>query len=235
MSLVILHKRRLTGNDWTHALSTRSNASNWCFHRFRIMNSAGVTVQARKPDGTIIDTQPFHSGGGWTTGTYEHDFMFDLSFNTAKDQIEIYIKGVTSKFYQLYSVYAHAGSAVRWQDDPAASGMTNGEISYINIDFLKFDGGTNDTRFLYLEDNGVEVIEGGRSVSARSIDIHNNPALTSDMVDDIIIGADNSGVQPSNANGQACYLVLTEGTRTAASDVAWQNLIDKGWTLQFKT
>lgn len=220
--------KHLSNISWKLAFRTKSNKPNWCFHRFRLYTATDNTlVQARKLDGTVIDTQLFRTSGYSWGGGFEHSFLFDFSFNTPKDEIEIYIKGIgTSTFQQLYAVYGHAGSAVRYAEDPAASGMTNAELSYINFDLIPFKhGGVNDTTvFIYIENQGLTSIGGADQFYGKTLDISGNNLSSAD-IDQLVIGCSNNG----RSNG---YLKITgNAPRTSVSDAAWADLGAKSWTL----
>jgi hypothetical protein len=174
-----------------------------------------------------LDTQLFRTPGyGWG-GDFEASFLFDFSYNTGKEEIEIFIKNIkASTFQQLYAVNAHAGSAVRYSEDPAAAGMTNAELSYINFNLLPFKyGGVSDTTvFVYLENQGLAGIGGADQFHGKTLDISGN-SLSSTDIDQLVIGCDNNG----RSNG---YLKITgNAARTAASDAAWASLGTKTWTL----
>lgn len=209
---------------------TKSSKPNWCFHRFRLYTAdANTIVEARRPDGTILDTQLFRPVGSTWGGGFEHGFLFDFSYNTAKEDIEIYIRGIgSSKFQQVYAVYGHAGSAVRYAEDPAASGMTNAELSYVNMELLKFDyGGTADaTTFVYLENQGLNSLgAGANQFFGKTINVSGNN-LPSTEIDQLVLGCDNNG------KSVAGYLNISGNSpRTAASDAAWASLGTKGWNL----
>jgi hypothetical protein len=229
---------RLFGSaiDYQLAFKTRSSKANWCFHRFRLFgltqnadgSTPGTFVQARKADGTIIDTQLFRSANYSWGQAYEHSFLFDLSFNTAKDEIEIYIGGVgDGKFDQLYAVYAHAGSAVRWAEDPAASGMSNAELSYINFAFMKFSNGYPSTTasIVYIENQSSPMtVAGPNQFHGHRLDIRNN-GVSSAEIDQIIIGCDTQG----RSNAYLSYEGNSDPTN--ASRAAYDNLINRGWTI----
>lgn len=227
------------GDNWTMILKTDSSRSNWCFNRFRLFNhDSNTLVQARKPDGTLISEQLFHDPTGWEStyggASYEHNFIFDLSFNTTNEEIEIYIKGVPvgAKFSQLYAVNAHAGTAVRYQEDPAATGYTatsGADLTYINMDFLKFDQDPSGA-FLYVEYQNLTDINSPYEFYGRVIDVSNNNLDSSD-IDQLITGIDENGVQPSTIGGASCILKIDAGLRTLNSQASWNSLIDKGWQL----
>lgn len=217
--------------DWTLILKTRSKQPNWCLNRFRLYTADSNTlVQARKPDGTVIDTQVF-SDPNYTWGAaFEHSFMFNLSYNTTQHEVEIYITGVPvgAKFQQLYAMDAHAGTAVRYAEDPAASGMGtyDAELTLVNFEFLRFDEGhpSSTTSFVYIENENIHTILGADKFYGKTLDVSNN-SLDSATIDSLIIGCDNQG----RTNG---YLKISgNAARTSASNTAWTSLGNKGWTL----
>jgi len=215
-------------------LKTTSSNANWCMDRFRLYTpDSNTLVQARKPNGDIIGTQLFHDPNysGWSPAPYEHTFKFDLSFNTTNDEIEIFVIGKTTamKFQQLYAADGHATTGVRWGVDPGASGISNAQISYVNLDFLRFDYGAS-TSFVYLENQGLTTIIGADEYYGRVIDVSGNNISSGD-IDHLIVGIDNNGVQPSNVGGATCRLQIKSGLRTSTSTTAWNNLSTKGWSL----
>lgn len=215
-------------NPWKLAFKTKSSKPNWCFHRFRLYTATSKTlVQARKADGTVIDTQLFRTPGYSWGGTFEHSFLFDFSYNTGKEEISIYIRDIgTATFQQIYAVRAHAGSAVRWFEDPAAVGMTNAELTYVNFDLMPFKyGGIYDTTvFVYLENQGLTSIGGADKFFGKTLDISGNNLSSAD-IDKLVIGIFNNG----RSNG---YLKITGNSpRTSASNTAWFGLANKSWNL----
>jgi len=176
----------------------------------------------------VLDTQLFRTPGYSWGGDFEASFLFDFSYNTGKEEIEIYIKGIgTANFQQLYAVNAHAGTAVRYTEDPAAAGMTNAELSYINFNLIPFKyGGVGDTTvFTYIENQGLTSIGSPNQFFGKTLDISGN-SLSSSDIDQIIIGCDNNG----RSNGSLNYTGNTNNP-TFASRAAYDSLITKTWTV----
>lgn len=226
-------------NNWGYMFSTNSQASNFCFFRLRLITSdttpgTGTMVQVRKPDGTVMATELFRDlENQWTGfGSYDHTFMFDLSFNTTGEELEFFIdKQATMKFGQVYAIdIGQAGTAVRWPshtgDDPASSGMTNCQIKTINFEVMKFDDGfpSGTATIVYLNNQGLHTILGSDSFYGHQLHIHDNPALTSADIDELINGIDALGKTGGT-------LKIDIGKRTSASDTAWSSLLGKSWTL----
>jgi hypothetical protein len=232
MGLRELHKRRFVEAPFEMAFRTNSNSSNWCFNRFRLYTADNtVMVQARKLDGTIIDTQPFRAANyGWG-GDYEASFLFDFSFNTTNEEIEIYIQGLKPgmEFLQLYAYTGHAGSAVRWYEDAnITEGITNAKLTYMNMGLLKFDqdypSSSRGVAFVYVENNGISEITQPDQFYGGIFDIR-NCNISASEADQLIIGCDNQG-----RSGGTLLLSGNNG-RTSASDSAWINLNTKSWSL----
>lgn len=216
-------------------LKTTSNSSTWCFDRFRLYTAdIGTMVQLRKENGVVLATKKFHDTkyfSVWNYASYDHTFFFDLSFNTNNDEISLFVTGkdTTMKFQQLYATDNHAGSGVRWGVDDNLTTITNAQVSYLNMDFLRFDQDSS-AGFVYLENQGLSTIIGADKFFGRVLYINGNN-LTSADIDQVIVGIDNNGVQPSTVGGQACILQIDAGLRTSASASAWSSLTTKGWTL----
>lgn len=214
---------------WTHVLSTVSEQPNWCFDRFRLYTADSQTVvQARRADGTLIDEQVFSDPNyGWG-GDFEASFMFDFSYNTAKEEIKIYIANIPegATFQQLYARDGHAGTAVRYSEDPNAAGMAthDAELTYVNMGFFKFDYADHNVVFVYLGWQNLHTIDGADQFHGRTLDVRNN-SLPATTLDDILIGCDTIG-----HSGGYLYLSGNNG-RTTASDAAHASLLSKSWTI----
>lgn len=112
---------------WYLLCATADKSSEMAFDRFRIdgdTSSIKVGVFFTDDDAGTLFTegdkhyvtqsprqiQPFHSGGGWTTASYEHDFSFDLTGSKPHDAnttngSTIVISGLKpeNKIYQVYA------------------------------------------------------------------------------------------------------------------------------------
>jgi len=214
----------------TEVLMAKTISSNntWCFHRFRLYTANSITfAEARMADGTVIDRQLFSTPGYVWGGGFEASFYFDLSFNTANDPIEIWLINIPTgaTFQQLYAVGAHAGLAVRYSEDANITGMSNAQLTYLNMGLLKFTNGFS-VSIVYLENQGLTKIDGGQEFRGKTLDISGN-ALPAADIDDCIIGADLSG-------GSSGYMDWSGGTNevpTIASRPAYDRLVTKSWNL----
>ena len=215
---------------WYHLFSTTSSNNTWCFHRFRLYTANTDTLlEIRLADGTVLDKQLFRTPGyGWG-GYFEMSAYFDLSSNTTNAEIEIWITGIPTgaSFQQIYAVAAHAGSAVRYSgEDPNITGMSNAQLTYFNMGVLKFEYSDFATTNVYIENQGLTHIEGGRLFRGKTLDISGN-ALPSADIDDCIIGANISG----GTNGYLKWSGGTNGLPTFASRAAYDSLSAKAWSL----
>jgi hypothetical protein len=195
---------------------TNSNSASWAFDRFRLYTADSNTyVQIKDHNGTIIGEQLFHSGGGWTTNKFEHDFLFDLSGNTGNHEWEILIKGIppSAKFKQIYS-------------NPTGFGSTRGkdaDLTYWNLDKANPINDSTTEAYLRLENQPLTLLDGALNVKAKYIYVQNT-LLSPSNIDDLIIGADNYGITGGTLN----YNGLSP---TSASKAAYDNLIAKSWTI----
>jgi hypothetical protein len=217
--------------------ATNSQAPNYCLDRFRLIqgNFPTAEIQLRKPDGTVVDTQLFRDVDNPWTGfnTYDHTFMFDLSSNTSGEDWEFYLKNPSNyKFDQLYAdINNSAGTAIRYPSsgsdgDPEATGMTTAQITVINFNTLKFDYNfpSNTTSYVIVHNQNIHTILGADKFYGHRLYIDGNPNITSNDIDQLIIGIDAIG----RTGG---LLEIDAGKRTSVSSTAWSSLQSKGWTL----
>jgi len=193
---------------------TVSNSANWGFDRFRLYSSKWHTkVQVRRPDGSIVATKDFASG------SFEHDFSFDLSGNVNNEEYSVYIAGVaaTSKFVQVYAF-------------PTGFGGTygrNAEITFWDFNQVNLvDDGANGIGRIRLENQPLTALAGINNIAAGEIKFI-NCELDAETLADALIAVDNSGVLNGSFNYSDNLAAPAERALTA-----YNNLKDnKGWVL----
>jgi len=222
----IKQQRRDSLQDvWYQFAMTSSISSNWAFDRLRLYTAntntkvglfnasggANTDAQGRTVLNTVdlIVQQPFHSGEGWTSADYEHDFTFDLS--TIGGNLKVAISGVPTgaDFTQIYS-------------NPTGYGSTRGKDA--DISFWYF-GGCNPTDYLRLENQPLYYIYLDNSNIVKALHVRvDGTNLYNTHLDKLLIGLNNNG----KSNGTLNY---SGRTVTVGGRVAYDNLISKGWTI----
>lgn len=199
--------------DMTYYMAgkTRSNSATWAFDRFRLYNpDQYTTVMVKDHNGNVIGEQPFS-----TDLSFEHTFTFDLSGNVNNDEWEIFIKGVppNARYEQIYA-YPTGYSATRNKD---------ADISYWNLNVVNPVGGSTTDAYLRLNNQPLTFIEGALEVNSKFIYV-NGTQLPPDNIDELIIGADLSGI----TGGTFDYTGLAP---TSASKSSWDSLKAKSWNM----
>jgi len=193
---------------------TVSKSANWGFDRFRLYSSKWHTkVQVRRPDGSIVATKDFASG------SFEHDFSFDLSGNINNEEYSVYIAGVaaTSKFVQVYAFPTGFGGTYGRNAE-----ITFWDFSQVNL----VDDGANGIGRIRFENQPITSLAGISNIAAGEIKF-NNCQLDAETLADALIAIDNSGVLNGSFNYSGNLAAPAERALTA-----YNNLKDnKGWAL----
>src|SRR5690606_37164339 len=100
----IVDLNRGTPIKWNHLAVTTRNSSTWGFDSLRLYHpnintKIGIwTITDLMNDPNMLNPtygiEKFHSGGGWTANTFEHDFEFDLSGNIDNTFLYVMISGI---------------------------------------------------------------------------------------------------------------------------------------------
>jgi hypothetical protein len=203
---------------------TNSNLSEWAFNRLRMYeNSTTAEVQLRWKDTLdVIDTQPFHTGGGWTegvAGSWEHDFLFDLSMNTNNDEIDIMMRGLATnpQAYTEAYFYDTGYSASR----PIFSSITYWDFNYFN----PVNDGNSTHGYFLAKNNPLGTLLGAELTNVIQMQIE-NCNLDSATIDKLMIALDQGGF-----TGGSFTYIGNPGAPTAAVKQNYDNLISKGWSL----
>jgi hypothetical protein len=207
--------------NWIPMASTTSNSSTWAFDRLRLYTANWATrVQIRNSDSTIVySTKLFHAGSGWTASEFEHDFTFDLSFNTANDSLTVWISGVPTgaNFTQVYA-------------NPTGFGETRNKDA--DIEFWMLDV-VNPSDYLRLENQPLAFLDfsteyvGTKVINALNVRVDNAPMHYS-YLESLLEYCDANGKSNGTINYSGCPQAQY---MTAASRPAYDNLINKGWTI----
>jgi hypothetical protein len=206
--------------NWLPVAVTTSNSSTWAFDRLRLYTANWATrVQIRYENGDIVASELFHKGGGWTADTFEHDFTFDLSFNTANDNLVVYISGIPTgaNFTQVYA-------------NPTGFGATrnkDADIKYWYLDYV------NPSDYLRLENQPIEILyftenyQGQAVINALNVRVDGTP-LGAIWLEAILVWLDANGKSNGTLNYENCP--NASGMR-AQYRQNYDNLINKGWTI----
>jgi len=211
-------------NPWYQFAITSSLSTAWAFDRLRLYTAnTNTKVGIFQPGAVNIDTQgrtvllkenlllqqPFHSGGGWTTDEFEHDFTFDLS--NIGGNLRVAISGVPegAAFTQVYS-------------NPTGYGATRGKDAKI---YFWYFGGYNPTNFLRLENQPLSYIylDNSNIVNALYVRVDGTNIYDTHL-DKLLIGLNNNG----KSNGTLNY---SGRTATVGGRAAYDSLISKNWTI----
>lgn len=216
---------------------TISSSASWGFDRFRLYNPSwhtriGLYSNADfsansylRSDGKLaIDKAPTYGSKVFsTTNGFEHDFSFDLSSNTANEQVVVCIQGrpTGSEFQQVYTfptgysaTYARDADIVQW-DFSVVNPLAN--VGGADTSMF-FDNQPLDSLFWFDSTTTPKIF-------AKTLRFQ-NCLLGGAMIDNILIWTDAGGV----SNGTLNYSGNT-GVPTNASKTAYDNLISKGWTI----
>jgi hypothetical protein len=203
---------------------TNSNLSEWAFNRLRMYeNSTTAEVQLRWKDTLdVIDTQPFHTGGGWTVGvagSWEHDFTFDLSMNTNNDEIDIMMRGLATnpQAYTEAYFYDTGFSASR----PIFSSITYWDFNYFN----PINDGYSSHGYFLAKNNPLSTLLGAELTGVINMQIE-NCNLDSATIDKLMIALDQTGY-----SGGTFTYIGNPGAPTAAVKPNYDNLVAKNWNL----
>lgn len=203
---------------------TTSNLSQWAFNRLRMYeNSTTAEVQLRWKDTlNVIDTQLFHSGGGWTegvSGSFEHDFTFDLSMNTNNDEIDIMMRGLATNpqaFTQVY-MYDTGFTASR----PIFSSITYWDLNYFN----PINDGVSSHGYFLAKNNPLATLVGAELAAVIQMQVE-NCLLDSATIDALMIALDNT-----EYTGGTFVYTGNPGSPTSAVKTNYDDLIAKSWNI----
>lgn len=202
---------------------TISNSSTWAFDRLRMYcNSTTALVQLRWPDGTIIDTQPFHTGGGWTegvAGSFEHDFLFDLSANTANEELLIMMKGLCEDPTQMTEVYTYPTGFT-------ASRGKNAQITYWDLSYFNTLNNGSTHGYFLSRDNPLHTLLGAELAGAINMNFE-NCNLDGPTLDKLMIALDSTGYTGGTYNW-----TNNAGSPSSAVKANYDSLAAKSWTLE---
>lgn len=252
-----LHRRREQGIEWVIVGTTHSRSSTWYFDRWRLYYPEGmrigiITIEdldicAEVPnyitkDGKMIYTGSnpvkqdtlFHSGGGWTTSTYEHDFSLDLSNITTENPslyIVVSMPPATSSFQQIYA-------------NPTGYGATRNSNALIAAwDFSNFSVAQNvggaDGSIIFSNQpiQAIDWLNENTTPKLLAKTIWFDGAKLEDVqINNLINYTDVGQVTNGSMKYQDClydYGGVAEGISrpTIASRSAYDSLIAKGWTI----
>ena len=199
---------------------TISNSASWGFDRFRLSGPKWYTrIQVRRPDGTVLAERMFSS-----SGSYEHDFSFDLSENVNKDEYLVYIGGVPAggNYFQQNYAYPSGYSATTGK---------NAEITYWDLNEVNIGGDTsynNDGRLKW-ENQPLYEIRGLHLAKATKWYIQ-NCQLSGALIDELLIGLYTNQINDPN-NTKIINYSGNAGIPTEASREAYDWLIANGWSI----
>jgi hypothetical protein len=210
-----------TDDEYVLVGRTISNDSTWCFDRLRMYsNSTTALVQLRwRSNGQIIDTQPFHAGGGWTASTFEHDFTFDLSANTNNDEIDIMMTGLSTNPNDMTEVYAYPTGY-------SASRGKNSQITYWDLNYFNALNNGATHGYFIVRDNPLSTLKGANLTGAIYMMVK-NCNLDSQTLDDLMVGLDSTGY-----TGGTYDYTNNAGNPTAAVRSNYLSLKAKSWTIE---
>jgi hypothetical protein len=216
---------------------TTSNSSTWGFDRFRLyypnwgtriglysMEDFNANAYQKANGQWVLDVAPTYGSKVFsTTNGFEHDFSFDLSFNTSNAQIAIAIQSIPlgSEFQQVYSY-------------PTGYGATyNKDADIVQWDFSVVNTGVNvgaSATSMFFENQPLDALfwfDTTRTpkIFAKTLRFQ-NCLLIDVMLDKIINWTDAGGVTNGNLNYSG-----NPQAPTNASRAAYDNLINKGWTI----
>jgi hypothetical protein len=198
---------------------TVSNSSTWGFDRLRMYDTTleGL-VQVRWADGTVIDTQPFS-----TTSAFEHDFSFDLSSNTGKEELEIWMANHSLDPNSYTEVHAYPTGF-------SASYDRNAEITYWDLSIFGTNqrwknGEWRSNGYFRCRNQPLHTIIGANTIGAHVCDVK-NCQLDSATIDALLSGLDANGFTDGTMDYSG-----NPGAPTAAAKTNYDNLVAKNWNL----
>jgi len=219
-------------NIWKNIAITTSSSSTWGFDSLKLFTTnPNVKIGLWSLNDLISDPnlrnptygiQKFHSGGGWTNDTSEHDFEFDLSSNPIDGLVYAFAKGIDDNSY-FKNIWAY----------PTGNINTRGKNSSLyswDFDITKTPSihqGAGTSIYLQLQSNaGLRSINFGSEVYIKDIVLNDNNWFDFEELDRLLISINNSG----ESNGNLNYLNIGQ-VPTNVSRAAYDSLISKGWTI----
>lgn len=222
--------RKLPKSKWYLLCDTVSNSNNWGFDRLRLYYPNGITMAGVFTENIGFDNDDSREGAlvipdslvpvqfskFSSDNEFEHDFGFDLSFNTSNARVYIGICEIPrdSEFTQVYAY--PTGFSETWN---RSADLYSFQLKICNPEnFLRLENQAN-LLYVYVPDSGI--------VNADFVRL-DGTKIVSDHIDDIIIGCSLNG----KINGELNYSNnLSGNTPTVASRSAYDSLISKGWTI----
>jgi hypothetical protein len=210
--------------------STYDRSANWGFDRFRLFNvdsaqvmvsifrSEDITGTYARPDGRIVVLgTPYAEKPFSSTSNFEHDFFFDLS-------------GTTGQLYFCINIVEAPGVVKQIYTYPTGYSATTGRNAKVSDwDFSLFDLSGNDT-YARFENQPLSEIFFRDTTRTPVINAKfayfQNTALTSTHLDNLIIWINNANL----SSGTLKY-ENTGSDPTNASKTAYDDLINRGWTI----
>ncbi len=229
----------LEEGNWFALGYTKSNSANWGFDRFRIYTSKWYTRVGVfsytdyvnngvvDPNGQIriINKVPTYGSKVFASnGSFEHDFFFDLSANVNNDQLAIAICGLPTD-YEVQQIYAtprgYSASTGR------SAELTSWLFSTVNCTLL--GGGVTSSLVFRNNTAFTELLWNDNTrtpkLFAKSMEFQNCGLVTFEL-DKLITWTDAGG----QINGTLNYSG-NPNNPSANSKTAYDNLINKGWTI----
>jgi hypothetical protein len=207
--------------NWLPVAATNSNSSTWAFDRWRLYTANWATrVKITDTTGnTTHGIKLFHAGGGWTADVFEHDFTFDLSFNTGNSELLVWISAIPTgaNFTQVYA-------------NPTGFGATRNKDADITKWYLNH---VNPSDWLRLENQPLSIITFApvysetKMINALNVRVDNTP-IGATYLEDILKWCDANGKSNGTINYSGC---ANASNMTAEARPAYDNLINKGWTI----
>lgn len=165
---------------------------------------------------------PFHAGGGWTTSTYEHDFTFDLSADTANCYLAIKCIPSTAGFQQIY-----AGASGYGASRGKNANMFSWDFSIVNT--VANIGGA-DSSLIFKNQSSFQVLDWKDNLTTPTLYaktlLFENCNINQANLDKLIIWTERGGI----SNGTLNYSG-NPGIPSNASKAAYDALIARGWTI----
>lgn len=187
-------------------------------------NIYGNYISLLRPYEYITPPQPFHSGGGWTSNTYEHDFTFDLSWNTTNEEVHVCIESITKDTY-FQQIYATPSGF-------SASRGKNAQITTLAMNPVQMIGNVGGA------DTSVKV-EGQPLDDVRNPQaLGKNLYFQNTLLDGLDVGRVLDGLDKGNITGGIFNFTGTPGDGGTTNDywgprgdTAKTNLEAKGWAI----
>jgi hypothetical protein len=165
---------------------------------------------------------PFHAGGGWTTDTFEHDFTFDLSADTANCYLAIKCIPDTAEFQQIY-----AGPSGYGASRGKNANLFSWDFSIVNTG--TFVGGA-DTSLIFKDQSSFQLLEWKDVTTTPTLYAKNlffqNCNIDQANLDKLIIWTERGGISTGTLNYSG-----NSGIPSNASKAAYDALIARGWTI----